>query len=141
MAGQSDDVMGRVLTMRGKPSSWALCCHLVVQAESRLVGQNELHLKLISCFNHEKDKSNPGESLRSPEIFMHSSLGGLKSRRDTIAAAASPAMSHISASVAFFSASSSSGSSITCSCSGISAGFLATKVFPGSEQSQNFKTK
>ncbi|TNN41446.1 hypothetical protein EYF80_048380 [Liparis tanakae] len=37
-------------------------------------------------------------------------------------------MSHISASEAFFSASSSSGSSNTCSCKGTSAASLATKT-------------
>jgi len=41
-------------------------------------------------------------------------------------------MSHISASVALASASSSSGSSVICSSRGISrVGFLGTKGFPG----------
>lgn len=142
-AGQTDDVMGRSLTMNGKAPSRALCCHPVVHTESHLVSQNKLHLMQVSCIHHGKNKSKADESLGSPEIFIQSSLDRLKVRKVTIdsvepkALGVSPAMSHISASVAFFSASSSSGSSITCSCSGTSAGFLATKVFPGGERSRN----
>lgn len=50
-----------------------------------------------------------------------------------------PAMSHISASVAFFRASSSSGSRITCSCSGIPDFFLATNCFPVNKETEHVK--